>query len=274
MGSRFGDLIVGTEGGDRLEGEDGDDTLQGLGGDDVLIGGPGNDHLEGGEGSGDRAGFRTARVGVQVDLAAGTATGQGTDTLFGIEAATGSAFADRLQGDAAANALSGWEGDDVIGGLAGDDYLQGERGVDTLDGGDGEDTCEDGEVVTCEHAQVTDPAFIVRITRPQHGQVLPTGRLHAIRGEGGGVFEPLRRVDAALRKLTPQGCRWYSVRRSALVPRPCNSPLWVPTTFDGSGTWALRLGDGLMAGVYRALARGNRSEARLEGEEIVDFRLS
>jgi Ca2+-binding RTX toxin-like protein len=274
IGSRFDDLIIGTDGNNRLEGEDGDDAVQSLGGDDLLVGGPGNDRLEGGDGSRDEARFRTALGGVDVELTVGIASGQGADTLVGVEAATGSAFGDRLEGDAAANALSGWDGDDVISGLAGDDYLRGEQGLDTLDGGDGDDTCEDGEVVTCERNAVTDPLFILRIAHPEHGQVLSAGLLHAIRGNGMGVFEPLRRVEAALRKLTPEGCRWWSGRRSALVPRPCNSPLWLPTTFDGSGTWALPLDDGLTAGVYRALARGNRSDATLEGEEIVDFRLT
>lgn len=274
IGSRFDDLIIGTDGYNRLEGEDGNDTVEGLGGDDLLVGGPGDDGLEGGDGSRDEARFRTARGIVDVDLTAGTASGQGTDTLVGVEDATGSAFGDFLDGDAAANELIGWDGDDQIAGLAGDDFLLGERGSNTLDGGDGNDICDGVGPTGCERLVVTDPAFMVRITHPDHGQALPAGSLDRIRGEGSGALEMLRRVDAALRRLTPEGCRWWSARRSALVPRPCNSPLWLPTTFDDSGAWALPLDDGLPAGVYRALARGNRSEATLEGEEVVDFRLT
>jgi hypothetical protein len=274
VGSRFGDLIIGTGGGNRLQGEGGDDTLLGLGGDDLLFGGPGDDRLEGGEGSRDAAGFRTARSGVHVDLTAGTASGQGTDTVVGVENVTGSAFGDLLGGDAAANDLIGWDGDDLIAGLAGDDYLLGQRGNNTLDGGEGNDICDAG-ASGCEGGiLVTDPAFVVRITHPDHGQALPAGSLGRIRGEGFGALEVLRRVEAALRRLTPEGCRWWSGRRDALVPRPCSSPLWLRTTFDESGAWALPLEDGLTAGVYRALARGNRSDATLEGEEIVDFRLT
>jgi Ca2+-binding RTX toxin-like protein len=273
VGSRFADLMIGSDVSDRLEGEDGDDTLQGLGGEDLLVGGPGNDRLEGGDGSRDEAGFRTARVGVDVDLTTGTASGQGADTVVGVEDVTGSAFGDLLYGDAAANDLIGWDGDDQIAGLAGDDFLLGERGNDALDGGDGTDTCDGGS--GCEGGiLVTDPLFVVRITHPDHGQTLPTGGLDRIRGEGFGALEVLRRVDAALRRLTPDGCWWWSARRDALVPRPCNSPLWLRTTFHESGPWALPIDDGLAPGVYRALARGNRSQASLEGEEMVDFRLT
>jgi Ca2+-binding RTX toxin-like protein len=274
VGSRFGDLIIGTDGGDRLEGEGGDDTLVGLGGDDVLVGGPGDDGLEGGDGSRDLAGFRTSRGSVHVDLTTATASGQGSDSVVGVENATGSGFGDLLGGDAAANELIGEDGNDQIAGLAGDDYLLGERGDDTLDGGEGNDICDGGGAPGCEVMTVIDPAFVVRITRPDHGQALPAGRLGRIRGEGFGALEVLRRVDAALRRLTPEGCRWWSARRDALVPRPCNSPLWLRTTFHESGPWALPLDDGLAPGVYRALARGNGSQPSLEGEEIVDFRLT
>jgi hypothetical protein len=41
-----------------------------------------------------------------------------------------------------------------------------------------------------------------------------------------------------------------------------------------SGQWALPLDDGLPPGVYRTLARGNATFPLLEGEEIVDFRLT
>jgi RTX calcium-binding nonapeptide repeat (4 copies) len=200
--------------------------LLGMGGDDLLVGGLGDDGLDGGDGSRDAAGFRTARGSVHVDLTAGTASGQG---------------------------------DDQIAGLAGDDYLLGERGDDTLDGGEGNDICEGG-ASGCEVMTVVDPAFVVRITHPDHGQALPAGSLDRIRGEGSGALEMLRRVDAALRRLTPEGCRWWSSRSDALVPRPCNSPLWLRTTFNESGPWALSLDDGLAPGVYRALARGNGSQ--------------
>jgi len=70
---------------------------------------------------------------VTVDLAISGAqnTGEGNDTLIGIENLTGSAFGDTLKGTS---------GDNVLIGGAGDDALYGRGGFNRLDGGDGIDT--------------------------------------------------------------------------------------------------------------------------------------
>jgi Ca2+-binding RTX toxin-like protein len=72
---------------------------------------------------------------VSVDLGAGTASGQGADTLIGIEKLRGSAFEDTLIGDAGPNRMYGLEGNDSLFGLAGDDHLNGGDDSDTGDGG-------------------------------------------------------------------------------------------------------------------------------------------
>jgi Ca2+-binding RTX toxin-like protein len=117
-----------------LRGGAGADTLRGLGGDDILNGGAGADKLEGQAGL-DTADYSGAKQGVEVVLAlgeglsgAGDATG---DTFVSIENVTGSAFADRLQGDDGAN---------VVKGGGGNDFILGGPGFDVLDGGDGVDT--------------------------------------------------------------------------------------------------------------------------------------
>jgi hypothetical protein len=121
IGTRRSDLVVGTSASDILCGLAGNDVLRGGGGDDLLIGGPGTDVAD----------HSTSGSGVLVDLAAGTATGQGTDTLWSIEGAIGSAYADVLSGD---------EGNNSLSGIGGGDRLVGRGGNDTLDGGDGADT--------------------------------------------------------------------------------------------------------------------------------------
>ncbi|HEY7874304.1 MAG TPA: calcium-binding protein, partial [Actinomycetota bacterium] len=158
--------VTGTERDDRLRGTQGDDIFVGFGGDDVLIGlggedfvcaGPGDDTLTGGAGPDllissegndtlnggpdhDHAWFAESPSGVSVDLAAGTAAGEGTDRLLSIESVVGSDLGDTISGNAADNGLyagagadvvNGREGDDVIAGSSGDDELRGDEGIDT-----------------------------------------------------------------------------------------------------------------------------------------------
>lgn len=95
-----------------------------------------------------------------VDLDAGTATGEGSDSLVSIEQVDGSPFDDTLVGDNGANGFFGLSGADDLIGLGDDDFLIGGPGDDSLDGGDGDDfldgkggtdTCTIGETVSnCE----------------------------------------------------------------------------------------------------------------------------
>ncbi|MCQ0988718.1 beta strand repeat-containing protein [Jiella marina] len=125
------DVLDGGAGDDLLIGLAGNDTLTGGQGDDQLEGGSGNDTLNGGDGL-DTAAFEGAD-GVVVDLVAGTATGQGDDTLIGVENVIGSDNADTITGDAGDNVIEGRSGDDLIAGLGGADTMNGGSGIDTLD---------------------------------------------------------------------------------------------------------------------------------------------
>ena len=148
---RGGDDHIGArQGKDRVCGGRGDDTLVGGNGDDRLKGGPGNDSLsgrrggdvlDGGLGNSDAAQFRLATKGVTASLLTGTATGEGADTLVGIEQLWGSKFADTLTGDALqdGNVLAGGAGNDILDGQEGADTVAGGEGDDTLDGGPGAD---------------------------------------------------------------------------------------------------------------------------------------
>jgi Ca2+-binding RTX toxin-like protein len=87
--------------------------------------------------------MRIARGPVTVDLEAGFAQGDGSDTLTSIEDVDGSRFPDRLLGDDGPNRILGWyadaEDEDHIEGRGGDDELFGSRGDDVLLGGEGRD---------------------------------------------------------------------------------------------------------------------------------------
>jgi Ca2+-binding RTX toxin-like protein len=76
--------------------------------------------LNGGDGD-DIVDYEDSSSAVDVDLAAGRATGEGTDSLAGVEAVIGSFFDDTLAGDQSDNAFVGGAGDDLIDGRAGAD---------------------------------------------------------------------------------------------------------------------------------------------------------
>ena len=133
VGSPFDDVFTGNDANNTFQAEDGNDTIDGGAGEDF-------------------ASFFLSPGPVTVNLAAGTATGEGTDALTGIENVTGSGdFGDSLMGDSLANVLLGAGGDDTVSGADGDDQLDGGGGTDALDGGIGTDTCLNGEtIVNCE----------------------------------------------------------------------------------------------------------------------------
>ncbi len=174
MGDDGDDQLSGEAGDDLLEGGAGNDALTGGLGKDVALGGTGddsfrvgllsedlrqevaattgsastgtstsapasaptsdgNDTYVGGEGS-DTYDASDATAAVDVDLAAGTATGAdiGSDSLSEIENVTGSAHDDTICGDAYDNHLEGGAGDDQMTGGAGDDTVLGGDGDDVV----------------------------------------------------------------------------------------------------------------------------------------------
>ncbi len=128
-GTKKADILCGRGGNDILLGRQGKDRLLGGDGEDTLDGGAGNDLLDGQEGA-DSATFAAATTGVTVNLANGSATGQGTDKTAGVEKVVGSAHNDILTGGAADDTLVGGEGDDTLAGGEGGDVLDGGAGID------------------------------------------------------------------------------------------------------------------------------------------------
>jgi Ca2+-binding RTX toxin-like protein len=134
------EMLCGGPGNDTLYGGTGDDTLYGELGRDTLIGGPGDDTLDGGGGRNDWVNYLDSPSGVWVDLIAGTAIGDGTDTITGVEHIAGSTFDDLLIGDPKDNKILGYQGEDAIDGRAGDDLIDGGPANDILQGHKGNDT--------------------------------------------------------------------------------------------------------------------------------------
>ena len=163
-GGTGADTLTGNTSNNVLDGNAGNDTIFGGDGDDTISGGAGADQLNGGTGS-DNLSYADDTTGVNVNLAANSATGgEATgDTITGFENVSGGTGADTLTGNASNNVLAGnagndiivggggndtlfgGEGDDTLSGEAGDDVLVGGAGEDTLNGGTGNDTLFAGE---------------------------------------------------------------------------------------------------------------------------------
>ena len=138
------DELVGGDGYDWIGGGEGDDRLYGHAAYDALSGGPGNDVIDGGPGE-DSVVYLFQPSPVQVDRAAGTATGEGDDSIVDVSDMIGSPRDDTLSGDDAPNRINGFWGHDTIDGRGGDDpALWGDRGNDTLHGGMGDDQLDGG----------------------------------------------------------------------------------------------------------------------------------
>jgi Ca2+-binding RTX toxin-like protein len=108
---------------DILRGNQGNDTLLGESGFDILLGEAGNDRLDGGEGVFDRASFFFSATPVIADLNTGIASGEGSDTLAGIEDLEGSLHGDTLTGNAIDNFFFPLGGDDLVTGGDGLDLV-------------------------------------------------------------------------------------------------------------------------------------------------------
>lgn len=104
VGSSFADTLTGDSGNNHLDGGEGADTL---------AGGPGDDQLEG-SGDGDTTTYTAARGSIEASLSTGSASGEGIDSLAGIENLTGSAQDDTLEGDSGVNAIDGGAGTDAV----------------------------------------------------------------------------------------------------------------------------------------------------------------
>lgn len=130
-GTNFDDVIVGDAGENTLSGGGGNDQISAGPGNDGVIGGAGDDQVAAGPGQ-DIVTFLFAAAGVTLDLAAGTARGDGSDTITGVEHVIGTRLADRISGDGEANSITPLSGDDVVHGRGGLDdvtFSFSERGV-------------------------------------------------------------------------------------------------------------------------------------------------
>lgn len=135
-GSTGGPLMAATV----LDGGPNDDTLRqadlgGTGYHALLVGGFGADRIEA-AGDGATVDYSSSTQRVRVDLRAGSAIGQGSDVLQGVQSVVGSRFGDKLIAGGAPASFQGGAGNDLL--VAG-------RHHGVLDGGSGRDTVSYGQ---------------------------------------------------------------------------------------------------------------------------------
>jgi Ca2+-binding RTX toxin-like protein len=161
-GEGNGDIVIGNLGTDNLSGGPGDgDVIRGDGGIDTIDGGGGNQDI---------ASFGTSPApGVVVNLGAGTATGDGHDTLRDIDDIAGSPFDDQITGNGGLNRIDGGPGNDELSGGGG--------GGDQGFGGAGGDTCSAfDEVSSCNDRTPPQQETAVELNRGLDGvSVVVTG---------------------------------------------------------------------------------------------------
>ncbi|MFN2588428.1 MAG: calcium-binding protein [Actinomycetota bacterium] len=198
-GTPFADHLLGSEGRDMLIGSDGGDLVQGRGGDDLLIpdmtayrtygvtpveqptddvvdGGPGTDHAMFGP-------FEDPSAGMEVDLDAGRASGEGLDSLASVEGVSAGAYAGtRVIGNDEDNLVYVFgAGGSYVEGRGGDDTIAAQAGTDEVDGGPGFDTCFYAEIRrNCERGRSASRAGLVPAPRAPL-RVLPAYLLPPIR---------------------------------------------------------------------------------------------
>jgi Ca2+-binding RTX toxin-like protein len=133
-GNQSNNNLVGNGNGNSIDGGSGNDTVNGGDGNDVIIGGDGggNDLYQGGNGI-DTVNYSSVVTNrVTVDLATGSASGDGTDNLLSIENVIGGSRNDVITGSSVNNTLNGGGGTDRLTGGGGADRLAGGVGADVF----------------------------------------------------------------------------------------------------------------------------------------------
>jgi serralysin len=161
----------------------------------MISGDAGDDRIPASSGVLALADYEASPAPVTVNLATGTATGWGNDTLVRVQIVYGSHFDDSLTGSNGFNAIAGFAGNDTIAGAGGPDLLSGGPGDDSIDGGSGRDELDYGNAPTGVHLSLAKGTAggwgvdrlrsIEQVDGSHHADVL-VGGSHADDLEGGG----------------------------------------------------------------------------------------
>ncbi len=179
--------VITQDGDDSITGNVDDNHLTANDGLDTLEGGAGDDTLDGGAGA-DLALYQSGND-IAVDLNEGVATGEGTDTLIGIEDVTTASGDDTLTGNDEDNIFSANNGSDLLAGNGGNDHMYGGAGNDTVLAGNGNDLAsgEGGYDTLGFDEGISGVTFSLAVSSAQetgNGSIVASG-FEALRGTDG-----------------------------------------------------------------------------------------
>jgi Ca2+-binding RTX toxin-like protein len=285
LGDKGNDQVEGGEGEDLIEGGPGDDSeLEGgAGADDVFggagtdnaDGGPGDgdivrgdagtDNLSGGEGANDIVSYATAtRGGIQVNLAGGTAKGDGHDNLSGFEDVVGSPQGDTIVGDGQSNRIDGGVGDDDLNSGGGAGQAFGGPGTDTCDGFSSETSCgpEPSPPPSLAYGTLNlglDGSSLIIQGSPGNDEI------HISRGPTAWI------ISDTISIFSGDGCETPPSNGSAMVcPDSGAPPLIVVTGGNGNDKIVV---DGSVPGSAHVRINGNEGDDELvggEGDDVLE----
>ncbi len=138
LGYGTNNVTLGNDG-ETVFGGFGSDTITGGSGNDVIEIGRGNNTIDGGGGF-NVLSFADSATGVTANLATGTATDAGTDTIKNIQEVIGSNYNNILTAGPGGSILIAGAGHDTLTGGAGNDTLVAGAGGDSMQGGGGDNT--------------------------------------------------------------------------------------------------------------------------------------
>jgi Ca2+-binding RTX toxin-like protein len=195
--------IIGTRFNDILKGSDVKNELKGGRGADLIIGTKGNDVLNGGKGT-DTLSFASLFTGVTASLRLNNALT--ADSVYNIklfENAIGTAKADLLEGNKGKNKLEGSGGGDTLNGLGENDLLIGGRGNDILAGGSGEDSLDGGRGFDIADYSASNQAVQVNLkTGNTNGGHATRDTFNSVEGLVGSKFNDTLRSNSGANTIS------------------------------------------------------------------------
>lgn len=122
-----------------------------------------------------------------------------------------------------------------------------------------------------DYTMHVDPAFLLGITEPRHGECLTNEGFEEMEGYASGALSsPPDKIEVALRRQDRHGCTWWSDHRRRLVRDSCGFGRWIsirrpPGASEHSWDWLYRFKKTLPPGKYASFIRWRGKTRKVHG---------